>query len=62
MPLYEFLCSECGKTKTRIMPIDTKQKIIKCDCGKMAKRILSPTNFQLKGGGWADSGYSKGEK
>lgn len=62
MPLYEFKCPECGKIIDRLLPIDTKQRIIKCKCGKMAKRIISSTNFQLKGGGWSDSGYSKGEK
>jgi putative FmdB family regulatory protein len=61
MPLYEFECDYCGVT---VELLEKKYKeSIKCPyCGGEAKKIMSSTNFSLKGGGWASSGYSKENK
>ena len=60
MPVHEFIC-ECGEQKEEIVPINTKT--IKCsNCGKDMKKIISLSSFHLRGGGWADTGYSKERK
>ena len=60
MPLYEFVCEECGILEKRMRMEDSTIKIVKCDCGRAAERIPSRGSFELAGGGWAGSGYSKG--
>lgn len=54
--MFEYKC-DCGKTTEKINKYNVKE--IKCDCGRNAKRIISVSSFQLKGGGWYDSGYTK---
>ena len=60
MPIYEFLCAECGKV------IEAFQKLgdpppRRCDeCGgKKLSKLVSRSAFQLKGGGWYADLYSK---
>jgi putative FmdB family regulatory protein len=60
MPLYEYHCSLCGVLEKLMKFEDSTIKIIKCDCGRPAERIPSDSSFELVGGGWAGSGYSKG--
>lgn len=45
MPLADYLC-ECGKTTEhlRVGPLPTH---VKCDCGKIAKRIISMTGHHV---------------
>ncbi|KFZ26314.1 MAG: Zinc ribbon domain protein [Candidatus Izimaplasma bacterium HR2] len=59
MPVYEFCCPVCGILEKRMKMKDFNVKKIKCDCGKIATKIPSVTTFELKGGGWYASGYSK---
>lgn len=55
MPLYEFKC-ECGEEKEELVPIGTET--IKCPkCKGTMKKIISRTNFILKGSGWAFDNY-----
>jgi len=61
MPVYEFACEECGVLEKRMKFSESDVKIIKCDCGRPAERIPSLSGFELAGGGWAGSGYSKGD-
>ena len=62
MPLYEFYCEDCNDVFDCIVPIGTKEYT--CMCGSKAHKIMSLSNFKLKGGGWAADGYSgnKGAK
>lgn len=56
MPVYEFECPE-GTITEKLVRMDTKK--IKCPkCNQMAKKIISPCTFELKGGGWYSDGYS----
>lgn len=62
MPIYEFVCEKCRKKHTRLFRIDEDQKYIICNiCGNIAYKIISPTNFVLKGKGWAKDKYNKEE-
>jgi putative FmdB family regulatory protein len=56
MPVYEFEC-QCGKITEALVRINTEQ--VECPkCHKMAKKIISPCSFELKGGGWYADGYA----
>jgi len=39
MPLYDYECTICGKTTESIQSV--AQSCIKCECGAVAKRIIS---------------------
>lgn len=58
MPVYEFKCEKCGKI-TELITILSEPDTIVCLCGEQAKRIISITNFILKGNGWGKDGYNK---
>jgi putative FmdB family regulatory protein len=56
MPVYEFEC-QCGKITEALVRMNTEQ--VECPkCHKMAKKIISPCSFELKGGGWYADGYA----
>ena len=60
MPVYEFEC-KCGHQFEELVPMDTKT--YKCpQCHKLAKKIMSPCTFELKGGGWYADGYTSKKK
>lgn len=61
MPYYEFLCCVCKKKVEKRMGMEDgyNTKEIVCECGATAIKIPSTTSFELKGGGWFGSGYSK---
>jgi putative FmdB family regulatory protein len=56
MPTYEYSCPTCGT-------FDAEQRITApaldaCpSCGAKVERLISRTNFALKGAGWAKDGY-----
>lgn len=62
MPIYEYQCADCGDRFEIIQKFNsgTLRKCRKCS-GKLEK-LISRASFQLKGGGWFDSGYGKSDK
>jgi len=57
MPLYEYKCGICSYIEESIEKIDIKE--IECSiCNGGSKRIISLSNFELKGSGWYKDGYS----
>ncbi len=61
MPTYEYLCEDCGYTFEAVQKI-TDEPLKECpSCKGKVKRLISCTNFVLKGDGWYRSGYTKGE-
>lgn len=59
MPIYEYECDACGKTFEVTQKISDKP-LKKCEfCQGSVRRLISPTSFTLKGGGWYRDGYSK---
>lgn len=55
MPIYEFECTKCYDIMERFIRITDEKRVhtVKCgNCGGVAKRILSPNTFHLKGDGW----------
>lgn len=60
MPVYEYLCTKCGKTTERFSKISERPGKIECNaCFGLAKLMPSLSSFHLKGKGWAADGYDK---
>jgi putative FmdB family regulatory protein len=64
MPIYEYVCSACGR-ETEIMhkiSDPTPRKCPKCGKLKLSKQ-MSATGFRLGGGGWYETDFkSSGKK
>jgi putative FmdB family regulatory protein len=63
MPIYEYRCGACGHHLEALQKM-TDAPLRKCpDCGKsQLKRLVSPTQFRLKGSGWYETDFKdKGE-
>ena len=58
VPLYEYLCSKCGRRFEKIEKANasTKKKCPKC--GAMAERELAAPAIQFKGSGWYVTDYA----
>ncbi len=57
MPIYEFECSKCHTVFEKICNLSDDVRTTTCDCGYLSKKIMSKSDFYLKGGGWAADGY-----
>ena len=58
MPLYEFQCEVCTNIEEQIQKFEVEE--IDCPvCNNKAKRIISLSSFELRGGGWYKDGYQK---
>lgn len=64
MPLYEFLCAECGRT-AEVLMCTTQWSIMDCsECGgeSTMKRLPSAPAVHFKGAGFYVNDYAKPEK
>lgn len=63
MPIYEYQCTNCGRTVEEMQRI-TDEPLQKCpSCKGKLRRLISLTSFQLKGTGWYVTDYKqKGKK
>ena len=57
MPMYDYACSECGAEFDAICSIAERDDPQPCECGEIAKRVMSGGNFMLIGGGWSGGGF-----
>ena len=56
MPIYEYKCDVCTNIEEQIQRHDVDE--IECPiCNNVARRIISLSSFELKGGGWYKDGY-----
>lgn len=65
MPLYEYECEKCGHRFDKLSKMtdpnppcpragdDDTERV----CGGSTKKLISRSEFVLKGGGWAKDGY-----
>jgi putative FmdB family regulatory protein len=58
MPIYEYRCEKCGDfEKTQRI---TDPPLDRCPtCRRKVRRLISNTNFQLKGSGWYVTDYAR---
>ncbi len=59
MPLYEYLCSDCGKVVEIIQKFSDEPLSTCSGCGGAMSRLLSAPAIQFKGSGWYVTDYSK---
>lgn len=58
MPTYEYQCEDGHEWET-VQGIKDEPVAVCALCGKPAKRLISRTSFQLKGGGWTPTTYGR---
>jgi putative FmdB family regulatory protein len=59
MPIYEYLCEKCG-SHVEVMQKINDAPLKRCQkCRGKLEKVVSRTSFQLKGGGWYLSDYSR---
>lgn len=63
MPIYEYVCRECGKELERLQKL-SDEPLTECpECGQSAlKRKVSAAGFRLSGAGWYETDFkTKGQ-
>ena len=58
MPLYEYLCSDCGDTVEVIQKFSDEPLQTCPDCGGQMERLLSAPAIRFKGTGWYVTDYA----
>jgi putative FmdB family regulatory protein len=60
MPIYTYICEKCKEEVEEIQKMDDPPppECSSCKSKGTMKKTISRSNFQLKGGGWADDGYA----
>jgi len=60
MPLYEYVCKNCGERTEVIQPVGEKPITACPHCGKRAlKKAISAPAIQFKGSGWYVTDYAR---
>ena len=60
MPMYEYLCSKCGKTFELLQRFSDAPLVEHEGCGGVVERLISAPALQFKGTGWYVTDYAKG--
>lgn len=59
MPLYEYRCQSCGRTREVLQKMSDPPLKTCEDCGGEMKRLVSAPAVQFKGTGWYVTDYAK---
>src|SRR5690606_30395752 len=64
MPIYEYNCSQCGKTQDVLQKVDAPapEACSLCQAKGTLTKLLSRSSFVLKGGGWYSDLYGSVKK
>jgi putative FmdB family regulatory protein len=64
MPIYEYACSNCGKTSDVIQRVNDPlpDRCELCGAQGTLSRVVSRSSFVLKGSGWYSDLYSSSKK
>jgi putative FmdB family regulatory protein len=64
MPIYEYLCTECGQELEKLQKISDEPLTDCPECGKSTlQKKISAAAFRLKGSGWYETDFkSKNRK
>lgn len=63
MPIYEYVCKDCGHMLEAIQKI-SDAPLTECpECGNNGlRKQISAAGFRLKGGGWYETDFKKGSQ
>lgn len=61
MPKYDYQCEACGTVTEREFPMKEVKAKVKCECGKMAKRVWGSPNTIVRISLFDRSMYKGGE-
>ncbi len=59
MPIYESRCKRCGRQFEVLQKMSDRPLRTCTECSGRLEKLISKSAFQLKGGGWFASDYSK---
>lgn len=62
MPIYEYECQKCKNRFEYTQSIKDPKKTTCEECDGPLERLISPSGFVLKGGGWYKDLYSSSKK
>ncbi len=62
MPIYEYLCEQCGKRSEVLQRLQDAPLTLCDECGGALRKLVSAPSFQFKGSGWYVTDYAKGDK
>ena len=63
MPIYEYQCQSCGHTLEKLQRMNDERLKDCPHCGKAElHRLVSAAGFRLKGAGWYETDFKKGNK
>jgi len=63
MPIYEYQCQSCGHDIEKLQRINDDPLTDCPDCGEPElRRLVSAAGFRLKGAGWYETDFKKGDK
>lgn len=49
MPIYEYECKACKNTKQELFSVNKRSDAVLCECGEVADRVISKSNFEVNG-------------
>ncbi len=55
MPIYEYTCSKCEHKAELLQKINDNNKVKCPQCTSYMTKIISLSNFKLKGNGWYET-------
>lgn len=64
MPIYEYVCTKCGKRNEILQKLNdpTPEQCDSCGARKTLHRVVSRSSFHLRGGGWHSDLYASTKK
>lgn len=62
MPIYEYLCDDCGNLCEIIQKVTDGPVSVCPECGGRMHKQISHTSFILKGSGWYVTDYASPER
>jgi len=62
MPIYEYVCQNCGKKTEAIQRVGEKPLRVCPHCGGKLKKAFSAPAIQFKGSGWYITDYARAKK
>ena len=48
MPVYEYKCEKCKKSKDLLRDMSEVDKLVECECGGKMNKVVSVMSFNVK--------------